>query len=154
MFESRQFHTFKVTESNYDVIHFFLFCFKVEACLKVYSLERGLEDGKDGEYHILYDAGPPPYGEKKLFVVLSYFSLNLTLSVGMKAECRQFAVQTHHIDPHNYGFKMRLEIHHMTKNNLVSLFEIPFENPSKAHIKLKYWTNTFRTKKLVTFGKK
>ena len=32
----------------------------------------------------------------------------------MKAECRQFAVQTHHIDPHNYGFKMTfsLEIHH------------------------------------------
>ena len=25
--------------------------------------------------------------------------------VGMKAECRQFAVQTHHIDPHNDGFK-------------------------------------------------
>ena len=47
---------------------------------------------------------------------LSYFTLNLTLSVGMKAECRQFAVQTHHIDPHNYGFKMTfsLEIHHIS----------------------------------------
>ena len=62
-------------------------------CLKVYSKANGLED----EYHSLYDTGPLPYGEIKNNL---YKMLTVTF-VGMKAECRQFAVQTHHIDPHN-----------------------------------------------------
>ena len=50
------------------------FC-PVEVSLMAYTLHEGIKN----KLHFIMDPGPPPYG--------------------MKAECRQHAVQTHHIDP-------------------------------------------------------
>lgn len=60
-------------QSQYDDPDERGFC-PVEVSLLAYDIKDGIKD----LLHIIMDPGPPPYG--------------------MKAECRQYAIQTHHID--------------------------------------------------------
>ena len=66
-----------------------------------YKLNGGVV--RDNIFHTIFNPGPPPYG--------------------MKAECRQFAIQTHHIDPISPRYGDELQQYMNENDTIVSTLD-------------------------------